>query len=289
MSTWKEILSPALNHPKVMQLKAHIGSERKAGKNIYPASADMFRAFDLCTFSNTKIVIIGQDPYHTPGTADGLAFSTRQSETPPSLSIIFKEIYQDLNIQYFHDKTFEEFFPTNNLEKWAKYGFLLLNSCLSVEEGKPGSHEGMGWEIVIQTVIEALNKKPNVTVLCLWGKNAREFKKFVNPASKVVVLEAAHPAAEVYKENAGFRGCRHFSIIRDIIPTIEGKNLYNELELDSCFDKEKAIKIAKEMYPLESERLIEYIKRDLFIHIPVNKENYWTEMKKIELILSTKY
>ena len=289
MNNWKEILAPALSHPKVVALKAFIQDERKKGKNIYPAPGDIFRAFDLCPWHNTKIVIIGQDPYHGPGQADGLAFSSRAALTPPSLQVIFKEIYQDLNIQYFHNITFEEFFPTNNLEKWAKYGFLLLNSTLSVEEGKAGSHVGMGWELVIQAVVESLNKMPHVTLLCLWGKHAQEFEKFVNPNGKVVVMKAAHPAAELYGKDAGFSGCRHFSIMRDIIPTIEGRSLYKELHLDAYFDKKHAIELVKECYPIEQDRLIDYINKDLFIHIPVNKEEYFNEMKKIELVLSTKY
>ena len=289
MGNWREALAPAFAHPKVAALKAFIKSERLKGKNIYPGQDDVFRAFDMCPYDNTKVVIIGQDPYHTPGTADGLAFSSRQAITPPSLQVIFKEIYQDLNIQYFHNVTYEEFFPTNRLDKWAKYGFLLLNSTLSVEEGKPGSHAGMGWEIVIQNVIDAINKMPHVTALLLWGNAAKEFKKYVDPNGKVVIFEAAHPAAELYKEEAGFLGCRHFSILRDILPTIEGRNLYKEAHLDAYFDKKHAIELVRECYPLHADRIIDYINKDLFIHIPVNKEDYFNEMKKIELVLSTKY
>lgn len=289
MNNWKEVLAPAFSHPKVTALKAFIQEERKKGKNIYPAPADVFRAFDLCPLGNTKVVIIGQDPYHSPGTADGIAFSSRQAITPPSLKVIFKEIYQDLNIQYFHNVTYEEFFPTNNLEKWARYGFLLLNATLSVEEGKAGSHAGMGWEIVIQSVVDALNKLPHVTALLLWGNAAKEFKQYVDPNGKVVVFEASHPAAELYKTEAGFLGCRHFSILRDILPTIEGRNLYKEAHLDAYFDKKHAKELINECYPLHAKQICDYIDKDLFIHIPVNKEEYFNEMKKIELVLSTKY
>jgi uracil-DNA glycosylase len=288
MTTWSEIFAPVLVLPRIVELKNFVKQERLT-KKIWPLPEDVFRAFDLCSFANTKIVIIGKEPYNTPGTADGLAFSTRAALTPPMLQVIFKEIYQDLNIQYFHDITYEEFFPTNNLEKWAKYGFLLLNSSLTVEEGKPESHIGKGWELIIRAAIEALNQKPTVTLLCLWGSHARQFAEFVDPHSKIVLMEAPHPAAELVKENAGFTHCRHFSIIRDVLPTIEGKNLYKDLCLDAYFDKKHAKELVKECYPLDAEKINYYIDHDLFIHIPVNKEKYYDEMKKIETVLSTKY
>ena len=155
--TWNEILGPVLASPKMAEVKQFI-KEGRMIKNIYPDGKSVFRAFDMCQYDDTKCVIMGQDPYPTEGTADGLAFSSATT-IPGSLQIIFKEIYRDLNIQYFHNITFEEFFPTGNLENWTKMGFLLLNTALTVEEGKPGSHKGIGWEVVTEAVFDALNKK----------------------------------------------------------------------------------------------------------------------------------
>lgn len=284
---WKEILAPVLASPKMQEVKRYLNEERKT-KNIYPDSKEVFRAFDLCPYDKTKVVIIGQDPYHTPGTADGLAFSTRQDKTPPSLGIIFKEIYKDLNIQYMKNITFEEFFPTNNLEKWAQGGFLLINSCLTVEEGKPGSHKDLGWDMVLKAAIEALLKKDHQVIFLLWGVEAKKYKDMINAPH--FYLEAAHPAAELHNPGkGGFLGCRHFSIVRDLSPMLSHENAFRSLNLDSCFDKDFAKKIINENYPIEAQKMCEYIDKELIIHIPVNKEAYWNEISKFENLISTRY
>jgi uracil-DNA glycosylase len=288
MSNWKTILAPVLESKKMQEIKVFLKDERSK-KNIYPAGKDVFRAFDLCPYENTKVCIIGQNPYHQSGVADGLAFSTQQSKRPPSLEVIFKEIYRDLNIQYFQDITFEEFFPSNNLEKWTKMGFLLLNSSLTVEEGKPDSHLDIGWQEVAKATIEGLNAKEHQVIFLLWGKEAKEFEKYVDPKSKNVVFTAAHPAAELYKENAGFYGCRHFSLVRDVLPIINGINIFPQHSLDSCFDKDKAKQIIKEYYPLEAEKICSYIDKELMIHIPINREVYWSEVRKFEKNIGTSY
>ena len=287
MNNWNTILAPVLQSDKMQDIKAFLKTER-ASKNIYPEGKDVWRSFDLCPFDNTKVVILGQDPYHTPGTADGLAFSSRQKEIPKSLQIIFKEIYRDMNIQYYHNVTMEEFFPTPNLEKWAKGGILLLNTAFTVEEGKPGSHKDIGWEIVIKAVIEALNQRGR-TIFLLWGQEAQKYAPMIDLTKKNVFFTASHPAAELYKENAGFLGCRHFSIVRDSIPILSGNNLFPTLGLDACFDKEKAKNIVKTHYPKEADRLCDYIDRELIIELPINKDLYWEECNKFEKMLSTKY
>jgi uracil-DNA glycosylase len=273
----------------MQEIKRFLAEERKT-KNIYPESKNVFRAFDLCPFEETKVVILGQDPYHTPGTADGLAFSTQQAETPKSLAIIFKEIYKDLNIQYIRNVTYEEYFPTNNLEKWAKGGFLLLNTALTVEEGKPGSHKDIGWDTVITQAIKALteHKKGGQVVFLLWGKEAKAYSSMINAPH--FFLESAHPAAEIHKPGeGGFLGCRHFSIVRDIRPMLNQRNAFKELYLDSCFDKEKAKEIIRENYPIDAQKMCDYIDKELIIHIPVNKKAYWEEISKFETLISTKY
>jgi len=286
---WSEILGPVLASEKMQALKSFIKEERQ-NKKIYPDGKDVFRAFDLCPYDKTKVVILGQDPYNGPGQADGIAFSSRAKERPKSLEVIFKELYQDLNIQYFHNITLDEFFPTNSLENWTKMGILLLNAVLTVEEYKPGSHKGKGWEAITEAAITALDKKETQIVYLLWGKDAQTFKDLIkNP--KHVIMEAPHPAAELYKGEEAkqtFTGCRHFSILRDILPTLSGENIYKVAGLDSCFDKVLAKKIITEHYPMEAEKLCKYIDQDLILHIPVNKSNYWDALHKIEAGFSTK-
>lgn len=286
MKTWKEILKPTLESSELMQLREWLKIERET-KKVYPDGKLTFRAFDLCSYKNTKIVIFGQDPYHTPDTADGLAFSTQQDKTPFSLRNIFKEIYHDLNIQYFHNKTFEEFFPSNSLESWAKNGFLLLNTILTVEEGKPLGHKGKGWEKLIMTVIGALNDHPNRIIFLLWGKGAQALEEFIDD-KRHLIFKAAHPAAEAHQTKAGFFGCKHFSIIRDVLPTIHQKTATASIMLNSCFDKEKAIAIVKKEYPAESERLERYIKNEMIISAPLNESEYIKELRNFEKSLSTK-
>lgn len=284
--TWNEILSPVLSLPKLIELKKYLHDGRKI-KGIYPIGSHVFRAFDECQFEDTKVVILGQDPYPTPGTADGLAFSS-QGTRPASLEIIFKEIYRDLNIQYYHNETFDEFFPTSDLSGWAKNGFLLLNTCLTVEEGKPGSHKGMGWELVARAAIEALGRKDHQVLFLLWGKEAKEYKQYIN-IEKDVFLEAPHPAAELHDPTKHkFSGCRHFSIVRDILPTLHSKTAFRSVMLDGCFDKEQAKKIVREHFPIESEKICRYIDKDMIISVPVNREQYFLELRNIEAGFSTK-
>ena len=286
---WKQIISPVLNSDDMQTFKTWLKNERET-KQIYPDAKDTFRAFDLCPYESTRVVIFGQDPYHSAGTADGLAFSTRQDVIPPSLKVIFREIYRDLNIQYFHNVTLEEFFPTGNLQKWAEMGFLLLNTILTVEKGVAGSHKEKGWENLTEAVIKALNDHPNRLVFLLWGNHAKMLKEKIN--NRHMIFEAAHPAAELYKEGkteAGFYWNRHFSIVRDILPTMENKDINPHVLLDDAFDKEKAIAIIKEHYPLDAEKLTKYVNEEMIIHAPVNKERYYAKLKKFELSLSTKY
>jgi uracil-DNA glycosylase len=285
---WKQILSPAMNSQAILSFKGWLKSERE-NKDIYPTSKDLFRAFDLCQYEDTRVVIFGQDPYHSEGTADGLAFSTRQTTIPPSLMVIFREIYRDLNIQYFHNITIEEFFPTGNLENWARNGFLLLNTALTVEKGIAGSHQGKGWEILIEAVLKALNEHPKQLIFCLWGKNAKELRGKIS--ARHMILSAAHPAAELYNpgQKAGFYWSRHFSIIRDILPVNNDQNINPSVNFMDCFDKEKAKKIIKEHYPIDAEKLIQYIEDELIIHAPLSKERYYAKLKEFELSLSTKH
>lgn len=286
--TWSEILSPVLSSEKLTGLKQFIRDGR-AIKNIYPGGKEVFKAFDLCPFNKVKVVILGQDPYPQPDTADGLAFSSKGKVWPRSLEVIFKEVYRDLNIQYFHNATIEEFFPTSDLTNWTKMGFLLLNTVLTVEEGKPGSHKGLGWELVTEEVMKALSKRDEQIIYLLWGKEAQAYEPLVTNF-KHLVLKAPHPAFELHTDDPDaekFSGCRHFSIVRDILPTLYSNHVFASLNLDAAFDKEKALQIAKEQYPMEAG-LYDFIKKDLCINVPVDRNNYYRELRNIEAGFSTK-
>lgn len=286
--TWNDILAPAFAMPKVVNLKKFIRSER-LNKKIYPDGDKVFRAFDMTPYEKVKIVILGQDPYNKPGQADGLAFSANDDvERPKSLEVILKEIYNDLNIQYNHNVTYKEFFPSNKLDNWTRMGVLLLNTILTVEDGKPLSHKGAGWELVMDAVFKALDEKEGQVAYFLWGKDAQSYEGRITN-KKHIIFKAPHPAAELYNDTGHkFTGCRHFSIMRDIIPILFNKNIYPHHNLEQCFNKEKAKEILTKYYPIEAKFLCDYIDHDLIIHIPINKERYFNNLRKIETMFSTK-
>ncbi|WP_406614725.1 uracil-DNA glycosylase [Mycoplasma corogypsi] len=169
--------------------------------SIYPHQVDMFRAFEFFQVEQTKVIIIGQDPYHTEGVADGLAFSTRSNKTPPSLKNMFKELLKD------YPKTKIE---TNSLVDWAKQGVLLLNTVLTVEQGKPNSHQKFGWQTFTRSVLdEVCYQNPNV-ILVLLGKKAQQFAKGVklDPHN---IIAIAHPSPFSYRH--GFENSSLFKLI----------------------------------------------------------------------------
>lgn len=171
-------------------------------KNIYPSRDRILFALESLPFENVQVVIIGQDPYHGKGQAHGLAFSVPQGiSAPPSLKNIFNEITNDI----YNGK--EKDFSTD-LTRWAKQGVLLLNSTLTVEEGKPGSHKKLGWEALTDQIILELSSQRDHLVFMLWGAHARAKKNMID-VNKHLVLEAPHPSPlSAYR---GFIGCRHFS------------------------------------------------------------------------------
>ena len=167
---------------------------------IFPPPKMVFNAFELCPFDSVKVVILGQDPYHGVNQAHGLAFSVQDSITiPPSLKNIYKELEKDLGTPIS---------KSGNLERWAKQGVLLLNTTLTVESGKAGSHQGWGWETFTDAVIQKISDTKENIVFLLWGKYAQEKGKIID-AGKHLVLTAAHPSPlSAYN---GFFGCQHFS------------------------------------------------------------------------------
>lgn len=167
---------------------------------IYPDHKLVYSAFNLCHYDDVKVVILGQDPYHGPNQAHGLAFSVMNNvPVPPSLMNIFKEINSDLSIPIP---------STGCLTPWAKQGVLLLNTILTVNEGQPGSHKGFGWEVFTDKVISCINQNNNPIVFLLWGAFAKSKKKLLTNPNHLI-LEASHPSP--LGAYMGFKGCKHFS------------------------------------------------------------------------------
>jgi uracil-DNA glycosylase len=197
-SDWCEVLKEETNRNYFLRLRDFLFTEYQA-KQIRPESYNVFRAFELCTLANIKVVILGQDPYHNVDQAHGLVFSVpKTTEIPPSLRNIFKEISNDLGIES----------PIHGyLEKWASQGVLLLNAILTVELHKPLSHSKLGWEIFTDFVIQTISKTRENIVFLLWGSFAKNKAKFID-SSKHYVLTAAHPSP---LSASKFFGCKHFS------------------------------------------------------------------------------
>lgn len=198
-SSWKSHLSDEFKKPYFEQLISFVKEEYKTHV-IYPPGREIFRAFDEADFNKVKVVIIGQDPYHGPGQANGLCFSVREGvRNPPSLVNIFKEIHADLGKPI----------PTSGeLERWASQGVLLLNATLTVRAQTPGSHQKKGWEEFTDAVIKRISDEKQNVVFLLWGAYAQK-KGEVIDRNKHLVLMSAHPSP--FSADRGFFGCKHFS------------------------------------------------------------------------------
>lgn len=206
--SWKLLLEEEFAKEYFLALRDFLKSEKKSGALIYPPSPKIFAAFDFAPFDNLKAVIIGQDPYHGPGQANGLCFSVSNGiRKPPSLLNIFKELQADVGIPI----------PENgNLENWAKQGVLLLNATLTVRSTEAASHQGKGWEQFTDAVIRLISAKSNGIVFILWGKFAQAKAPMID-TTKHYILEAAHPSPLA---RTGFSGCRHFSKTNEILKSI---------------------------------------------------------------------
>lgn len=201
---WAEQLKDELDAPYMRTLRAFLLKQKREGRVVYPPSALMFNALLLCPFETTRVVIIGQDPYHGADQAHGLSFSVPKGlPQPPSLVNILQEINQDLGAS-------ERRIPKTAgcLEGWARQGVLLLNSVLSVEQGRAGSHQGQGWERFTDAIVERLNRERSGLVFLLWGAYAQK-KGGIVDADRHCVLKAPHPSP--LSAHRGFFGCRHFS------------------------------------------------------------------------------
>lgn len=197
--SWKAALAEEFDAPYFKELARSVRTAYLHGA-VFPPPLLVFNAFAQCPFDAVKVVIIGQDPYHKKGQAHGLAFSVPEGvKVPPSLQNIYKEIHSDVGA------TIPD---SGNLERWAQQGVLLLNATLTVEQGKPGSHQGRGWEEFTDAVIKKISDEKEHIVFLLWGKYAQEKGAHID-RTKHLVLCAAHPSP--FSANNGFFGSKHFS------------------------------------------------------------------------------
>ena len=206
--SWQEVLQPEFDKPYFESLVGFVKHEY-ASRTIFPPAGQIFSAFNTCPFSDVKVVILGQDPYHGPGQAHGLCFSVNDGiPFPPSLQNIFKEITSDLGIPAP---------KTGNLTRWAEQGVLLLNATLTVRASQAGSHQGKGWEEFTDSVIKIISEKAENVVFILWGSYAIKKKALIN-ASKHCILTAPHPSP--LSSYRGFFGCKHFSKTNEYLQSV---------------------------------------------------------------------
>jgi len=202
---WYEVLEDQFDAVYFKQLKSFLLEEKKQ-HTVFPPGNEIFSAFDITPFSRVKVVILGQDPYHGPGQANGLCFSVKDGVPhPPSLRNIFKEIEQDLGIPYP---------KTGNLESWAKQGVFMINATLTVRARQAGSHQKKGWESFTDTVIQRLSEQKEGLVFLLWGNYAIAKSKFID-SEKHHILTSVHPSP--LSAFRGFFGCKHFSLTNQIL------------------------------------------------------------------------
>lgn len=203
--SWKDKLDKEFEKEYFKKLVAFIKEEYKT-HTVYPPGKQIFSAFDHCSFDDTKVVIIGQDPYHGPGQGNGLCFSVNDGvRKPPSLINIFKEIRNDLG---------KEIPESGNLERWADQGVLLLNATLTVRANTPGSHQKKGWEQFTDAVIKLLSDKKESLVFILWGAYAQKKGEVIDD-QKHMVIKSAHPSP--FAADRGFFGSKPFSTTNDYL------------------------------------------------------------------------
>lgn len=195
--TWLQELEELFHQPEWTTLCDRVDEAYEIAV-CYPRKSEIFQAFNFCSFDQVKVVIIGQDPYHGAGQANGLAFSVHSGvKAPPSLRNILKEVWDDVNGM-----------PLVDLTRWAEQGVFLLNTALTVEEKKPGAHSDFGWDFFTDKVIQVINERKEHVVFMLWGNFAHRKERLID-TNKHLVLKAPHPSPlSAYQ---GFFGCKHFS------------------------------------------------------------------------------
>ena len=204
--SWKQVLKNEFDKEYFQRITTLLKTEKVMGKIIYPPGPLIFNAFNQTPFSEVKVVILGQDPYHNKGQAHGLSFSVCDGiAKPPSLNNIFKELKNDLGI---------EISPNGNLQKWASQGVLMLNASLTVRQNEPGSHAKIGWLQFTDQVIKKISDEKEGIIFILWGKFAQEKQSLIDE-TKHFVLKAAHPSP--FSADNGFFGCKHFSKTNELL------------------------------------------------------------------------
>ena len=215
--SWKPFIESEFQKSYMQEIKSFLINCSQNNEVIYPHPKDIFKSLELTSFQSVKVVILGQDPYHGPNQAHGLAFSVKKNvPIPPSLKNIFKEISEDLH----SNKRL-----SGDLTNWAKQGVLLLNTCLTVFPGRPGSHANLGWQRFTDSIIDAVDTKDNVVFL-LWGSYAQKKKDLLLNKNNLV-LEAPHPSP--LSAHRGFFGCKHFSKANEFLR----KNKIEEIDWSS--------------------------------------------------------
>lgn len=195
---WDEVLNDTLNSPFFLNLETEVNKKYET-EVVYPIKKDLYKAFKLTDYNKVKVVIIGQDPYHGKGEANGLCFSVNNNvKIPPSLRNIYKELESDLKIKRL----------STDLSDWASQGVFLLNAFLTVKENEPLSHKKIGWEIFTDEVIKVLNQRDEPIIFILWGSFARSKKKIITN-KKHFIIESAHPSP--LSSYRGFFGSKPFS------------------------------------------------------------------------------
>ncbi|CAM4075002.1 uracil-DNA glycosylase [Bacillus manliponensis] len=210
---WTPLLSTEFEKPYYQKLEQFLDEEYKT-QVIYPAATDIFNALHYTSYKDTKVVILGQDPYHGPNQAHGLSFSVQpEVKIPPSLLNMYKELQDDLGYEV----------PNNGyLVKWAEQGVLLLNTVLTVRQGEANSHKGKGWEIFTDRVIELLNEREKPVIFVLWGRHAQAKKKFITNKHHYII-ESVHPSP--LSARRGFFGSKPYSKINGILSNIGEKEI----------------------------------------------------------------
>ena len=204
--SWLERLDDQFHHEYMQKLRDFLVTRKQHRAVIYPPGKQIFNALNSTPFEQVRVVILGQDPYHGPGQAHGLCFSVQPGiRVPPSLANIYREVQADLGIDPPHH---------GYLQSWAEQGVLLLNAVLTVERGQAGSHQGKGWEVFTDAIVQLLNDERENLVFMLWGSYAMK-KGAVIDRRKHLVLKAPHPSP--LSAHRGFLGCRHFSSANDYL------------------------------------------------------------------------
>ncbi|MEA3513505.1 MAG: uracil-DNA glycosylase [Campylobacterota bacterium] len=211
--TWEELINEEKSKNYFKELESFLDKRYKETK-VYPAKKNIFKAFELCTYDELKVVIIGQDPYHQPFQAQGLAFSTpNHIKNPPSMVNIIKEVIDDIGDCHCLD---------GDLTSWAKQGVLLINTVLTVEDSLPKSHDKIGWQEFTDNIIKHISENFNDIVFILWGTPAIKKSRLIDN-TKHHILTAPHPSP--LSSYRGFFGCKHFSATNDILKQHDKKEI----------------------------------------------------------------